>query len=424
MLKYLSVDITPLKVSRDYRLLFFGQMISFFGTMMSFVAIQWQIFELTGSSAMVGYVAIAEVIPMILLGFVGGAIADSFDKRKILRFTEIGQTLVTGVALANCFLPQPRIWIIFLVAAMHSGFAALQRPAFESFIQKIIPPDLMSAVMALNSMRWSLSAIVSPLIAGIIATSFGVSIAYTVDFLSFVASLIAVFMISKVASPPNADKPSIKNIIEAWKYAFRRQDLLGTYSIDIAAMFFAFPQALYPALAVIYGKQYLGLFLGSLAAGALLASATSGWTKNIHRHGLAVIIAAVGWGIAITLFGLSNNLPLALFFLAIAGFADMLSGIFRGAIWNQTIPNFLRGRLASIEMMSYLIGPYLGSAKMGIVAEAYSVKTAIVSGGIMCVAAVGILAIFLPKFLKYDGREGIKQRMLEEKLRESGFEIK
>ncbi len=418
---FMFIDITPLKVSRDYRLLFFGQMISFFGTMMSFVAIQWQIFDLTKSSAMVGYVALAEVVPMIFLGFVGGAIADSFDKRKILRFTEIGQTIVTAIALANCFLPQPKIWIIFLVAALHSGFAALQRPAFESFIQKIIPNDLMPSVMALNSMRWSLSAIISPLIAGIIATSLGVAIAYAIDLISFIASLIAVYMISKVASPINAAKPSVRNVIDAWKYAFSRQDLLGTYLIDIAAMFFAFPQALYPALAVIYGKEYLGLFLGSIAIGALLASVTSGWTKNVHRHGLAVILAAIGWGIAITFFGLSNNLWLALFFLSLAGFSDMLSGIFRGAIWNQTIPNFLRGRLASIEMMSYLIGPYLGSAKMGIVAEATSVKFAIVTGGILCVIAVGIMAIFLPKFLKYDGREGIKQKMYEEKLRESGF---
>jgi MFS family permease len=276
-------------------------------------------------------------------------------------------------------------------------------------------------VMALNSMRWSLSAIISPLIAGIIATSFGVSIAYTVDLISFIASLIAVFMISKVASPPNADKPSVANVISGWKYALKRQDLLGTYLIDIAAMFFAFPQALYPALAVIYGKQYLGLFLGSIAVGALLASVTSGWTKKIHRHGVAVILAAIGWGIGITAFGLSNNLWLALICLSVAGFADMLSGIFRGSIWNQTIPNHLRGRLASIEMMSYLVGPYLGSAKMGVVAETYGVKTAIVSGGLLCVAAVVILAIFLPKFLKYDGREGVIQKAMEEAKREQGF---
>jgi MFS family permease len=421
MLKNFAIDITPLKVSRDYRLLFFGQLISFFGTMMSFVAIQWQIFDLTKSSAMVGYISIAEVIPMVIFGLIGGAIADSFDKRKILRYTEIGQTLTTAIILGNCFLPQPQIWIIFLVAALHATFAALQRPAFESFIQQVIPNELMSAVMALNSMRWSLSAIISPLIAGIIATSFGVAIAYTIDLVSFTATLIAVFMIGKVASPPNADKPSVRNIIEAWKYAIRRQDLLGTYLIDIAAMFFAFPQALYPALAVIYGKEYLGLFLGSIAFGALLASLTSGWTKNIHRHGIAVIFSAIGWGIGITLFGFSNNLWLALFFLAVAGFADMLSGIFRGAIWNQTIPNFLRGRLASIEMISYLIGPKLGDAKMGIVAENYGVHNALISGGILCVVAVIIVGLFLPKFLKYDAKEGVRQKLYEEKLRESGF---
>ena len=138
--------------------------------------------------------------------------------------------------------------------------------------------------MALNSIRWTLSAIVSPLIAGIIATSLGVSIAYTIDLVSFIASLIAVFLIGKVASPANADKPSVKNIVDAWKYAINRKDLLGTYLIDIAAMFFAYPQALYPALAVIYGKEYLGLFLGSLALGALLASVTSGWTKTRSRR--------------------------------------------------------------------------------------------------------------------------------------------
>ncbi len=388
---------------------------------MSFVAIQWQIFELTQSSAMVGYVEFVELFPLVIFGLIGGTIADSFDKRKILRLTEIGQTLATAILLVNSFLPAPKIWVIFLVAILHAAFAALQRPAFESIIQKIIPVELMSAVMALNSMRWSLSAIVSPLIAGIIVTSAGVSIAYMIDLISFGASLFAVFLIAFVASPPNAEKPSFKHIREAYRYAFSRQELLGTYLIDIVAMFFAFPQALYPALAVIYGKRYLGVFMGAMAFGALLASLTSGWTKNVHRHGVAVIIAATFWGVAILCFGLSNNLWLALFFLMLAGFSDMLSGIFRGSIWNQTIPNFLRGRLASIEMLSYLIGPKLGSAKMGIVAEAYDVKTALVSGGILCIVAVLFTAIFLPKFFAYDGREGVKKRLVEEELRESGF---
>jgi MFS family permease len=187
-------------------------------------------------------------------------------------------------------------------------------------------------------------------------------------------------------------------------------------------MFFAFPQALYPALAEIYGPKYVGLFPGAIAFGALLASVTSGWTKSIERHGVMVVVAAVLWGGAIFFFGLANSIIPALFFLAAAGFFDMISGVFRGSIWNQTIPNYLRGRMAGIEMISYLTGPYLGNAKMGLVAEYYGVKTALVSGGALCVVAVGLTAVFLPKFLKYDGREGRMRREFEETLRGQGFD--
>lgn len=408
------LDITPLKISRDYRLLFFGQLVSFFGSMMTFIVVPWQMFQLTQSSAMVGYIYLAEFVPMVALAFVGGAFADAFDRRKILRLTEIGQTLVTAILLVNSLLPAPQIWVLFVAVALHAGFAALQRPAFESFIQKIIPPEMMSAVMALNSIRWSLGAIVSPAIGGIIASQFSASIAYTFDLFTFIASLIAVFMLRSVPLHENAARPSLKTIVAGWKYALSRQDLLGTYLIDIAAMFFAMPQALYPALAAIYGAEYVGFFPAAIALGALLASLTSGWTKNVHKHGLMVTIAAVFWGVSIIFFGLSESIYIALAFLVAAGFSDMISGIFRGAIWNQTIPNFLRGRLASIEMMSYLTGPMLGSAKMGIIAEKFSVKTALVSGGILCVVSVLFLAVILPRFIKYDGREGIKQREAEE----------
>jgi len=411
------LDLSPLKVSRDYRLLFFGQLVSFFGSMMTFIVVPWQMYQLTQSSAMVGYIYLAEFVPMVALAFVGGALADYLDKRKMLRITEIGQTSVTAILLLNSLLPQPRIWILFLSVAIHAGLAALQRPAFESFIQKIIPPEMMSSVMALNSIRYSVGAIVSPAVAGIIATQFSASVAYSIDLVTFLASLAAVFMLRHVPRPDNAERPSWEGIKKAWRYAFSRQELLGTYFIDIAAMFFAMPQALYPALAVIYGDKYVGFFPASIAAGALVASLTSGWTTKIQRHGLMVTIAATLWGVAIIFFGLVDSLALALFFLAAAGFFDMISGIFRGSIWNQTIPNYLRGRLASIEMMSYLTGPMLGSAKMGIVAEKFGVKTALVSGGVLCVVSVIGAAFFLPKFLKYDGREGVKEREREEAAR-------
>ncbi|HUR96424.1 MAG TPA: MFS transporter [Pyrinomonadaceae bacterium] len=411
------LDLSPLRVSRDYRLLFFGQLVSFFGSMMTFIVVPWQMYRLTESSAMVGYIYLAEFVPMVALAFVGGALADFLDKRKMLRLTEIGQTSVTVILLVNSLLPNPRIWVLFLSVALHAGFAAIQRPAFESFIQKVIPPELMSSVMALNSIRYSVGAIVSPAIAGIIATQLSASVAYAIDLATFIASLIAVFMLRHVPAPENAERPSLQSIKKAWAYAFSRQELVGTYFIDIAAMFFAMPQALYPALAVIYGDKYVGFFPASIAAGALLASLTSGWTKNIHRHGLFVTIAAVLWGVAIIFFGLVDSIVPALLFLGAAGFFDMISGIFRGSIWNQTIPNYLRGRLASIEMMSYLTGPMLGSAKMGIVAEKFGVKAALVSGGALCVVSVIGAAFFLPEFLKYDGREGVKQREREEASR-------
>ncbi|MBK6723267.1 MAG: MFS transporter [Acidobacteria bacterium] len=408
------IDLSPLRASRDYRLLFFGQLVSFFGSMMTFIVVPWQMYQLTQSSAMVGYIYLAEFVPMVCLAFVGGALADFLDKRKMLRMTEIGQTLLTAVLLLNSLLPTPQIWVLFVVVAAHAGLAALQRPAFESFIQKVIPTEMMSAVMALNSVRFSIGMIVGPAVAGVIATQLSASVAYAIDLATFTASLIAVFMLRFVPPPENAEKPSFQSIKKAWKYAFSRQELVGTYFIDIAAMFFAFPQALYPALAVVYGEKYVGFFPAAIAVGALSASLTSGWTKNVHRHGLMVTIAAVLWGVAILFFGFVDSLVPALIFLVAAGFFDMISGIFRGAIWNQTIPNFLRGRLASIEMMSYLTGPMLGSAKMGIVAEKFGVNSALISGGALCIIAVIGAALFLPKFAAYDGREGIKQREIEE----------
>jgi MFS family permease len=413
------LDFSPLKASRDYRLLFFGQLVSFFGSMMTFIVVPWQMFQITKSSEMVGYLYLAEFVPMVCLAFVGGALADALDKRKMLRLTEIGQTTVTAILLINSLLPDPRIWVLFVSVALHAGLAAIQRPAFESLIQKIIPSDLMVAVMALNSIRYTVGAIVSPAIAGIIATQLSLSVAYSIDLVTFAASLAAVFMIRAVPSPENAERPSWESVKKGWKYALGRQDLLGTYLIDIAAMFFAMPQALYPALATMYGPQYVGFFPAALAAGALIASLTSGWTRNIHRHGLMVTVAAVLWGVAIIFFGLANSIAPALLFLGVAGFFDMISGIFRGAIWNQTIPNYLRGRLASIEMISYLTGPMLGSAKMGIVAELFGVRNALVSGGVLCVVAVLGTAAFLPKFAAYDGREGVKQREREELERAS-----
>ncbi|MBA2494080.1 MAG: MFS transporter [Acidobacteria bacterium] len=417
------IDITPLKISRDYRLLFFGQLISFFGSMMSFVVVPVQMYQLTKSSLAVGLLGVAEFLPMLVLAFVGGALADAVDRRKMLRLTEIAQTIVTTILLINSLLPNPQIWVLYVAVGLHAGLVSLQRPSFEALIPRILPPEQMPAVSALNSIRYNIGLIAAPAIAGLIVARLGAQVAYSIDLFTFIASLLAVFLISAVPPALEAVRPSWQSIKQGLKYALSRKELLGTYLIDINAMFFGMPMALFPALAASYGGASVGLFYSAPAVGSLFATLTSGWTKRINRHGLAIAVAAGLWGVSIIIFGLMNNLWLALFFLSLAGAFDMISGIFRSTVWNQTIPNHLRGRLAGIEMVSYLTGPMLGNAEAGVVASLYGLRTSVVSGGIFTVAGTLALAFLLPQFIKYDGREGIRQKLREEKERDERITI-
>jgi MFS family permease len=414
------IDLTPLRISRDYRLLFFGQLISAFGTAMSFVVVPVQVYQLTGSTLLVGLLGASEFVLILLMAFVGGAYADFIDKRKMLRLTEIGQTLVTATLVFNATLARPQVWLLFVCAALHAGLAALQRPSFEALMQKIVTPDLMPSISALNSLRWNVTTILGPSLAGIILARFGASIAYSIDLVTFIASLTAVFLIRATPAPKQTEeRPTLKSVVEGVQYAWRRKELLGTYLIDMNAMFFGMPTALFPAVASNFGAETVGLFYAAPSVGALLATLTSGWAKRVHRHGLYVSLAAALWGVAMIFFGFANNLYVALFCLALAGGFDMISGVFRMTIWSQTIPHHLRGRLAGLEMISYTSGPKLGDAEAGIVAALFSVRTSVVSGGILCVLGTIIISALIPQFLRYDGREGVKQKELEEALRET-----
>jgi len=414
------IDISPLRVSRDYRLLFFGQLISAFGTAMSFVVLPVQVYQLTGSTLLVGLLSVSEFVMILLLAFVGGAYADFIDKRRMLRLTEIGQTSVTLILLFNAMLARPQVWLLFVCAALHAGLTALQRPSFEALMQKIVPPELLSSVAALNSLRWNVTTILGPSIAGIILASFGATVAYSIDLATFAASLTAVMLIRAVPAAAQAGtRPTLKSVAEGLRYAWRRKELLGTYLIDMNAMFFGMPTALFPAVAENFGAGTVGLFYAAPSVGALCATLTSGWAKKVHRHGLYVAIAAALWGVSIIFFGFAENLYVALFCLALAGGFDMISAVFRMTIWSQTIPHHLRGRLAGLEMISYTSGPKLGDAEAGIVATLFSVRASVVSGGILCVVGTALISALLPQFIRYDGREGIRQKELEEALRET-----
>ncbi len=414
------IDISPLRVSRDYRLLFFGQLISTFGTAMSFVVVPVQVYQLTGSTLLVGLLSASEFVFILLMAFVGGAYADFIDKRRMLRLTEVGQTVVTVLLVTNAALPRPQVWLLFACASLHAGLAALQRPSFESLLQKIVPPELMSSVSALNSLRWNMTTILGPSIAGIILARYGASVAYSIDLVTFGASLTAVALIRAVPAPSqNEDRPTLKSVVEGLHYAWKRKDILGTYLIDMNAMFFGMPTALFPAMAANFGAGTVGFFYAAPSAGALVATLTSGWAKKVNRQGLVVAFAAALWGVAMIFFGLAQNLYLALFFLALAGGFDMISAVFRMTIWSQTIPHHLRGRLAGLEMISYTSGPKLGDLEAGVVATLFSVRASIVSGGILCVVGTAIISLLIPDFIRYHGAAGIKQKELEEAMREA-----
>ncbi|MEW6126141.1 MAG: MFS transporter [Acidobacteriota bacterium] len=420
----LTLDVSPLRVSRDYRLLFTGQLVSGFGSAMSYVVLPFQMYQLTKSSLAVGMLGVAEFVPMLTLGFVGGALADYFDRRKLLWIAEVGLMLCVGVLIFNSLLASPKVWVLFMASALFAALNALHRPAMEALTPKIVAAEFMPAVAALNSLRFNFSFILGPAVGGVLAASFGVALAYGVDLVTYVVSLAALLLMRAVPPPEDPDRPSLQSVIDGLRYARSRQELLGTYLIDLNAMFFGMPMALFPAMAESYGSASVGLFYSMPSIGALCATLTSGWTARIRKHGLAITIAASVWGLAIVGAGLAKHLWLGLFFLALAGCADMISGLFRMTLWNQTIPDYLRGRMASIEMISYTTGPYLGNAEAGIVASLFGLRASVVSGGVLCVAGSALLAMFLPRFIRYDREEGLARKEIDEAARAvSGVEV-
>ncbi|HEY7545772.1 MAG TPA: MFS transporter, partial [Blastocatellia bacterium] len=414
----LTLDIAPLRASRDYLYLYAGQFVSGFGSAISYVVLPWQMYQLTRSSLSVGMLGVVEFVPMFLMAFIGGALADYIDRRRLIFLSELGLALRCAALVINSLLPNPHTWILFFVAGLFAALNGVHRPALEALTPRLVDANHLPAVAALNSLRFNFNFIVGAALAGVIAASLGAVVAFAIDAATFIISIVTILMIRSVPVPVDADRASLRSIIGGLKYARSRQELIGTYLIDINAMFFGMPMALFPAIADSFGGASVGLFYAMPAVGSLALTLTSGWTNRINKHGLAVTVAASVWGVAIIGFGLASNLWLALFFLAAAGAADMVSGLFRMTIWNQTIPDHLRGRLAGIEMISYLTGPYLGNAEAGLVASLVGLRASVVSGGVMCVLGSGLLALLLPAFIRYDGREGLARKLKEEQERE------
>jgi len=416
VLKKIAMDISPLRKYPDFRRLWTSGLISYFGSMITYVALPFQIKELTNSYISVGLIGAVELVPLIIFGLYGGVLADKVDRRKMILYTEIALALMTFSLFINSQLDNPSLIWIYIVAGTFAALDGLQRPSADAILPRLVGHDDLPAASALMSLRWQTGVITGPALAGILLATTGTGTAYLVDVATFVISILFVLRVKSVKPFEKNLAPTISAMREGIKYATSRKDLMGTYLVDLAAMFFAMPTALFPFWADQLDATWaLGLFYAAGTIGSVIVTLTSGWIKNYHHHGRAVFLAAIGWGAAIALAGTTDSLFLILFFLALAGASDMVSALFRGAIWNQSIPDELRGRLAGIELLSYSVGPLGGQMRAGTFAAVTNLKTSVISGGLLCIGFVSIAAAALPKFRSYDARTNefaVEQRKL------------
>ncbi|MDA0637987.1 MFS transporter [Nonomuraea sp. MCN248] len=398
-------DLAPLRDSRDFRLLMASGVVTMVGTFVTMVALPFQMWQLTGSYLAVGMMSLAEFVPMVVCGLWGGAIADSLDRQKIILWSEVGLAATASALMVNAMLPEPQVWVLYVVGALSVGLACLQRPSMESLIPQVVRHDQLGAAAVLTSLRWNFGATVGPALGGWMVAELGAAAAYGLDAATFLLSMALLWRIG--TRPPAADAApaSLRSLVEGVRYAVRRRDLMGTYLVDIAAMVFAMSTALFPALAEQYGAESAtGLLYSAGAVGSLLASLTGRWTARVHRQGMGVIVAAMVWGAAVALAAAVPGFWALFACLALAGAADMISGIFRSTIWNQTIPHEMRGRLAGIELLSYSTGPMLGNTRASLMSQLGGTRFSLGAGGVLCVAAVAALAAALPSFRRYDSR--------------------
>jgi MFS family permease len=401
----MRMDVTPLRTSRDFRIIFASGLVTYLGSMITYFALPFQVAELTGSFVAVGLIGLAELVPLIVFGLYGGALADSVDRKVMVIATEFASGALVALLLINSLLPTTQLWVLYAVAMMLAAVDGLQRPSLDAMIPRVVAHDQLAAASALVSLRWQLGSIVGPAIGGLLLSAGGAVAAYGVDVMTFAVSILLLMRLHSIRAAADAERASLRHIAEGMRYAWSRKDLLGTYAVDLIAMVFAFPYALFPFLAEDLGGAWtLGLLYSAGAVGSLVVTLTSGWTASVHRHGRAIVLAAAVWGLGIALVGVSQNLWWVLLFLAVAGGADMVSGIFRSVMWNQTIPDDVRGRMAGIELLSYSIGPLLGQLRSSTAASLTSLRMSFVSGGVLCIVGVGIAAIALPTLWKYDDR--------------------
>jgi MFS family permease len=407
-------DVTPLRGpgAAGFRAMFTSRTVAYLGSQAAEVALLVQAQRITGSPLVVGTLGLAELVPLVVFGLYGGVLADRFDRRALMRWSEPGLAGCAVLLLVNALLPHPLLWPLYVVAGLMMAIASLQRPAFEAATPRVVPRAQLTAAAAIMSLSTNASVLVGSSLGGVLAAVLGPWLVYALDAAAFAVSFV---MLSRLPPLPPArqepsaedpgalaDGPALREILVGLRYAVGRRDLLGSYLADLSAMIFAYPNAMLPFLATaLHAPWSTGLMFAAPSAGAFAVSATSGWMPRVRRHGLAIALAASGWGLAMALVGLAPDVWVALGCLAVAGGSDECSAVFRDTMWKQSIPDHLRGRMAGIELLSYAAGPPAGQLRSGAVAAVTSVRFSLAAGGLACVAAVAAVGVALPAFRRY-----------------------
>ena len=400
----LLVDTTPLRASRDFRMLWIGQAVSFFGGMITMAALPYQVFHATGSSVAVGLLGFAELGPMLVCGLVGGALADAIDKRTLLLVLGVTAMATSAALAANASLSHPQVWLLYVLGIVSTSITALTFPVMRSLLPMLLEGELRPAAYTLQATYGSFGMMAGPAVGGLLIGAVGLNAAYTVDVATYVVALLVFARIAPSPPVTASAATTTASVLEGVRFLRGHVLVMNVFAIDLLAMVFGMPRALFPALAdrLHGGAGLYGLLLSSVAAGAFIASLASGWTSRIRHHGRAVLWSVTVWGTAIAFAGLVRTTAIVLFAFVVAGAADMISGVYRSTIAAEVTPDELRGRVSGVEYAVYAGGPVLGDVEAGLVGGLVSVPFAIVSGGLACVAGAAFFAAKVPSFARYE----------------------
>lgn len=400
----LLIDVRPLRVSPEFRRLFFGSSISQVGAQMTTFAVALQIFRLTGSSAAVGGVGLAAVIPSLVVGLLGGPLIDSVDRRRLVLAMSTCLTLISVAFAVQAFAGNRSIWLLYGLVLLQNVFTSINGPARRTFTPRLLGPSLLPAGTALTMLSMHLSLVAGPPLAGLLTAWAGLQVCYLVDSVSFLASLYAVFRLPPMRPEGPGSGRGPRAVAEGLRFIRSARAVLGALLTDLCATALAMPIALFPALnAERFGgsPQTLGLLTAALAAGGILGSALSGPVSRVQRLGRAMLVATVFWGLGLVGLGLVDGLAASLACLVVAGTADVLSVVFRTSLIQIGTPDRYRGRVSAVEYMVGAGAPELGNFRAGVLGSLVGPGAAAAIGGASCLIGTAVITLTIPALSRF-----------------------